>query len=158
MASNLTGCTHACQSSFKLSDVAGESNDEQLAIAIRNISPQSNRATIRACARIGASRFDALLVSNQLCIPVTRPKASGGRYLDVLATLAFLRRDRRSGSAFRCWSYLSARRVDGEAGRDDPGLSAIDDPRHRRRLDEAGFARSAPTSRARRNFQRDAAA
>src|SRR5579863_7855097 len=60
-------------------------------IAIRNMGPQSNRATIRACARIAEQAgFDALFVSDHLCIPPDQTEGSGGRYLDVLATLAFL--------------------------------------------------------------------
>jgi len=61
------------------------------AVAIRNMGPQSNRATIRACARIAEQAgFDALFVSDHLCIPPDQTEGSGGRYLDVLATLAFL--------------------------------------------------------------------
>jgi probable F420-dependent oxidoreductase len=60
-------------------------------IAIRNMGPQSTTATIRDCAlaaeRIG---YDAAFVSDHLCIPPDQTEGSGGRYLDVLATLAFL--------------------------------------------------------------------
>lgn len=60
-------------------------------IAIRNMGPQSTRATMRACAetaeRLG---FDALFVSDHLCIPPDDTEGSGGRYLDVLAALAWL--------------------------------------------------------------------
>ncbi|HEY6421612.1 MAG TPA: TIGR03619 family F420-dependent LLM class oxidoreductase [Candidatus Binataceae bacterium] len=60
-------------------------------IAIRNMGPQSSRATIRACARIAEDTgFDALFVSDHLCIPPDQTEGSGGRYLDVLATLAYL--------------------------------------------------------------------
>ena len=60
-------------------------------IAIRNMGPQSNRATIRACAKIAEQAgFDALFVSDHLCIPPDQTEGSGGRYLDVLATLAFI--------------------------------------------------------------------
>jgi probable F420-dependent oxidoreductase len=60
-------------------------------VAIRNMGPQSNRTTIRACARIAEQAgFDALFVSDHLCIPPDQTEGSGGRYLDVLATLAFL--------------------------------------------------------------------
>jgi probable F420-dependent oxidoreductase len=63
----------------------------KFAVAIRNMGPQSNRATIRACARIAEQvGFDALFVSDHLCIPPDQTEGSGGRYLDVLATLAFL--------------------------------------------------------------------
>src|SRR5258705_46997 len=38
-------------------------------VAIRNMGPASNRATIRACARIAEQAgFDALFVSDHLCI------------------------------------------------------------------------------------------
>jgi probable F420-dependent oxidoreductase len=61
------------------------------AVAIRNMGPQSNRATIRSCARIAEQAgFDALFVSDHLCIPPDQTEGSGGRYLDVLATLAFI--------------------------------------------------------------------
>jgi probable F420-dependent oxidoreductase len=60
-------------------------------IAIRNMGPQSTRATIRACAAAAESLgFDALFVSDHLCIPPDQTEGSGGRYLDVLATLAYL--------------------------------------------------------------------
>jgi probable F420-dependent oxidoreductase len=60
-------------------------------VAIRNMGPQSNRATIRACARMAEQAgFDALFVSDHLCIPPDQTEGSGGRYLDVLATLAFI--------------------------------------------------------------------
>ena len=60
-------------------------------VAIRNMGPQSSRTAIRACARIAEQAgFDALFVSDHLCIPPDQVEGSGGRYLDVLATLAFL--------------------------------------------------------------------
>ena len=63
----------------------------KFAIAIRNMGPQSSRTTIRACARIAEQAgFDAIFVSDHLCIPPDQTEGSGGRYLDVLATLAFL--------------------------------------------------------------------
>ena len=61
------------------------------AIAIRNMGPQSTRATIRECAHAAEQLgFDALFVSDHLCIPPDDIEGSGGRYLDVLATLAYL--------------------------------------------------------------------
>ncbi len=63
----------------------------KFAVAIRNMGPQSNRATIRACAQIAEQAgLDALFVSDHLCIPPDQTEGSGGRYLDVLATLAFI--------------------------------------------------------------------
>jgi probable F420-dependent oxidoreductase len=61
------------------------------AIAIRNMGPQSTREAIRACARTAEQLgFDAVFVSDHLCIPPDETEGSGGRYLDVLATLAYL--------------------------------------------------------------------
>jgi len=63
----------------------------KFAVGIRNMGPQSNRTTIRACARIAEQAgFDALFVPDHLCIPPDQTEGSGGRYLDVLATLAFI--------------------------------------------------------------------
>jgi probable F420-dependent oxidoreductase len=60
-------------------------------IAIRNMGPQSDRRTVLECARIAErTGFDALFVSDHLCIPPDQTEGSGGRYLDVLATLAVL--------------------------------------------------------------------
>src|ERR1700720_4736345 len=80
----------ACLPVFFQCQVAGE-NTMKFGIAIRNMGPQSNRTTIRACARIAErAGFDALFVSDHLCIPPDQTEGSGGRYLDVLATLAFI--------------------------------------------------------------------
>jgi probable F420-dependent oxidoreductase len=63
----------------------------KFAVAIRNMGPQSNRDTVRACARIAEQAgFDALFMSDHLCIPPDQTEGSGGRYLDALAALAFL--------------------------------------------------------------------
>src|ERR1700741_3581220 len=60
-------------------------------VAIRNMGPQSNRTTIRACVRIAEQAgFDGLFLSDHLCIPPDQTEGSGGRYLDVLGTLAFV--------------------------------------------------------------------
>jgi len=60
-------------------------------IAVRNMGPQSTRATIRACAAAAESLgYDAVFVSDHLCIPPDQTEGSGGRYLDVLTTLAYL--------------------------------------------------------------------
>jgi probable F420-dependent oxidoreductase len=60
-------------------------------IAIRNMGPQSTRGTMRACARAAEDLgYDALFVSDHLCIPPDQTEGSGGRYLDVLTTLAWL--------------------------------------------------------------------
>src|ERR1700687_483697 len=63
----------------------------KFAVAIRNMGPQSTRQTIRACTHVAEQLgFDALFVSDHLCIPPDDTEGSGGRYLDVLATLAYL--------------------------------------------------------------------
>jgi probable F420-dependent oxidoreductase len=60
-------------------------------IAIRNMGPQSTGSTIKACARHAESLgFDALFVSDHLCIPPDQTEGSGGRYLDVLTALGYL--------------------------------------------------------------------
>ncbi len=60
-------------------------------VAIRNMGPQATRATLRACAATAESLgYDALFVSDHLCIPPDQTEGSGGRYLDVLTTLAYL--------------------------------------------------------------------
>jgi len=60
-------------------------------IAVRNMGPQSTSATIRACVTAAETLgFDAVFVSDHLCIPPDETEGSGGRYLDVLATLAYL--------------------------------------------------------------------
>ena len=60
-------------------------------IAIRNMGPQSTTATIKACAQAAERlNYDALFVSDHLCIPPDQTEGSDGRYLDVLATLAFV--------------------------------------------------------------------
>jgi probable F420-dependent oxidoreductase len=60
-------------------------------IAIRNMGPQSTERTIRACAKTAEQLgYDAIVVSDHLCIPPDQTEGSGGRYLDVLASLAFI--------------------------------------------------------------------
>ncbi|MGH8012386.1 MAG: TIGR03619 family F420-dependent LLM class oxidoreductase [Candidatus Binataceae bacterium] len=60
-------------------------------VAIRNMGPQSTRATIKACAHAAEDLgFDALFVSDHLCIAPDDIEGSGGRYLEVLTTLAYL--------------------------------------------------------------------
>ena len=60
-------------------------------VAIRNMGPQSTRTTIRACARLAEQAgFDAIVFSDHLCIPPDQIEGSGGRYLDVLATVAYV--------------------------------------------------------------------
>ncbi len=60
-------------------------------VAVRNMGPQSSRAGVIACARAAErAGFDAVFVSDHLCIPPDQTEGSDGRYLDVVATIAFL--------------------------------------------------------------------
>jgi probable F420-dependent oxidoreductase len=60
-------------------------------VAVRNMGPQSSRAGVIACARAAErAGFDAIFVSDHLCIPPDQTEGSEGRYLDVVATIAFL--------------------------------------------------------------------
>ncbi len=63
----------------------------KLGLYLRNMGPQSTRATIVACARAAeAAGIDDLWVADHVAIPPDQAEGSGGRYLDPLATLAFL--------------------------------------------------------------------
>jgi probable F420-dependent oxidoreductase len=63
----------------------------QLGLYLRNMGPQSTRATLLACARAAdAAGLDDLWVADHIAIPPDDAEGSGGRYLDPLATLAFL--------------------------------------------------------------------
>ncbi len=58
---------------------------------LRNMGPQSTRAVLLACARAAeTSGLDDLWVADHIAIPPDDAEGSGGRYLDPLATLAFL--------------------------------------------------------------------
>ena len=60
-------------------------------VAVRNMGPQSTPTTIRACARLAEQAgFDSIVFSDHLCIPPDQTEGSGGRYLDVLATVAYV--------------------------------------------------------------------
>ncbi|MBI3767406.1 MAG: TIGR03619 family F420-dependent LLM class oxidoreductase [Deltaproteobacteria bacterium] len=63
----------------------------KLGAYLRNMGPQSTRATLLACARAAeAADLDDLWVADHIAIPPDDAEGSGGRYLDPLATLAFL--------------------------------------------------------------------
>jgi len=63
----------------------------KLGLYLRNMGPQSTRATLIACARAAeAAGVDDLWVADHIAIPPDQAEGSGGRYLDPLATLAFL--------------------------------------------------------------------
>lgn len=63
----------------------------KLGLYLRNMGPQSTRDTLLECARQAeASEIDDLWVADHIAIPPDNAEGSGGRYLDPLATLAFL--------------------------------------------------------------------
>jgi probable F420-dependent oxidoreductase len=63
----------------------------KLGLYLRNMGPQSTVSTIVACARAAEETgIDDLWVADHLAIPPDDAEGSGGRYLDPLATLAFL--------------------------------------------------------------------
>jgi probable F420-dependent oxidoreductase len=63
----------------------------KLGLALRNMGPQSTRAALLECARTAeAAGIDDLWVADHIAIPPDQSEGSGGRYLDPLATLAFL--------------------------------------------------------------------
>ena len=63
----------------------------KLGLFLRNMGPQSTRATLVECARAAEDAgIDDLWVADHIAIPPDDAEGSGGRYLDPLATLAFL--------------------------------------------------------------------
>ena len=63
----------------------------KLGLYLRNMGPQSTRETIVACARAAeAAGIDDLWLADHIAIPPDQAEGSNGRYLDPLATLAFL--------------------------------------------------------------------
>ena len=63
----------------------------KLGLYLRNMGPQSTLSTIVACARAAeAASIDDLWVADHIAIPPDQAEGSDGRYLDPLATLAFL--------------------------------------------------------------------
>jgi probable F420-dependent oxidoreductase len=63
----------------------------KLGLYLRNMGPQSTRETLVACARAAEDAgIDDLWVADHIAIPPDDSAGSGGRYLDPLATLAFL--------------------------------------------------------------------
>ncbi len=63
----------------------------KLGLYLRNMGPPSAPATILACARAAeAAGIDDLWLADHVAIPPDQSEGSGGRYLDPLATLAFL--------------------------------------------------------------------
>ena len=63
----------------------------QLGMLLRNSSPVATTAFIAACARAGDnSGLDHLWVLDHIAIPPDDAEGSEGRYVDALATLAFV--------------------------------------------------------------------
>lgn len=63
----------------------------KLGLYVRTMGPQSTVATVLECARAAeAAGIDDLWVGDHIAIPPDDAEGSGGRYLDPLATLAFL--------------------------------------------------------------------
>jgi probable F420-dependent oxidoreductase len=63
----------------------------KLGLYLRNMGPQSTRSTLLECARRAEeAKIDHLWVADHVAIPPDHAEGSGGRYLDPLATLAFL--------------------------------------------------------------------
>ena len=63
----------------------------KLGVALRVMGPQATKETILDCARAAeAAGLDDLWVADHIAIPPDDAEGSGGRYLDPLATLAFL--------------------------------------------------------------------
>jgi probable F420-dependent oxidoreductase len=60
-------------------------------LLLRNMGPKSTREVILECARAAdESAIDELWVTDHIAIPPDDAEGSGGRYLDPLATLAFV--------------------------------------------------------------------
>jgi len=63
----------------------------KLGLYLRNMGPQSTVETMIACARAAeAAGIDDVWVADHIAIPPDDAEGSNGRYLDPLATLAFL--------------------------------------------------------------------
>jgi probable F420-dependent oxidoreductase len=63
----------------------------RLGLFLRNMGPQSAPSTVLDCARAAeAAGLDDLWVADHIAIPPDDAEGSGGRYLDPLATLAYL--------------------------------------------------------------------
>jgi probable F420-dependent oxidoreductase len=63
----------------------------RLGMFLRLMGPQSTRDTVVACARAAeAAGLDDLWVPDHIAIPPDQAEGSGGRYLDPLASLAYL--------------------------------------------------------------------
>ena len=60
-------------------------------VVIRNMGSQSTRDTIAGCVCVAEEMgFESVWIVDHIAIPPDDAEGSGGRYLDVLATLAWL--------------------------------------------------------------------
>jgi probable F420-dependent oxidoreductase len=63
----------------------------KLGIYVRSMGPQSTRELVTACARAAEDAgLDDLWIGDHIAVPPNDAEGSGGRYLDPLATLAYL--------------------------------------------------------------------
>ncbi len=63
----------------------------EIGVTVRNMGPQSSTRTLSECARAAEELgFESLWITDHIAIPPDDAEGSGGRYLDPLATLAFL--------------------------------------------------------------------
>ena len=63
----------------------------KVGITLRNMGPAAETAVLAQCARAAdESALDAVWVVDHVAIPPDDAQGSGGLYLDILATLAFL--------------------------------------------------------------------
>jgi probable F420-dependent oxidoreductase len=63
----------------------------EIGVTVRNMGPQSATQTLKACALAAEDHdFESLWITDHIAIPPDDAEGSQGRYLDPLATLAFL--------------------------------------------------------------------
>lgn len=63
----------------------------QIGVTLRNMGPQSSRELLLTCAQaVDGTNLESLWITDHIAIPPDDAEGSGGRYLDTLATLAFL--------------------------------------------------------------------
>jgi probable F420-dependent oxidoreductase len=63
----------------------------EIGVTVRNMGPQSSTQTLSECALTAEKlEFESLWITDHIAIPPDDAEGSGGRYLDPLATLAFL--------------------------------------------------------------------
>lgn len=63
----------------------------EIGVGVRNMGTQSSRAVMAGCAHaVEEMGFESVWVVDHIAIPPDDAEGSGGRYLDILATLAWL--------------------------------------------------------------------